>query len=88
MAIKLKDDVRKKLIATIQSYCEENMNESIGDLKAGFLLEFMLKEIGPAVYNKAIADAQAYFQERVTDLDGCCYEPEVGQRITRRKTDD
>ncbi len=76
MAIKLKDDVRKKLIAAIQSYCEENMDESIGDLKAGSLLEFMLKEIGPAVYNKAISDAQAYFQERVTDLDGCCYEPE------------
>ena len=76
MAIELKDEVRKKLIAAIQSYFEENIDEPIGDLKAGFLLEFMLKEIGPAVYNKAIADAQAYFQERITDLDGCCYEPE------------
>lgn len=88
MAIELKEDVRKRLIAAIKLYFDENMDEPIGDLKAGFLLEFMLKEIGPAVYNKAIGDAQAYFQERVTDLDGCCYEPEVDQHITRRKTDD
>lgn len=29
----------------------------------------MLKEIGPAMYNKAIADAQARLQERVAELD-------------------
>jgi hypothetical protein len=28
------------------------------------------------VYNKAIADAQAYFQERAVDLEGVCYEKE------------
>jgi len=28
------------------------------------------------VYNRAIADAQAYFQERTVDLEGVCYEKE------------
>jgi hypothetical protein len=40
------------------------------------LLDFCVREIGPAVYNQAIADAQAYFQGRVADLEGVCYEPE------------
>jgi uncharacterized protein (DUF2164 family) len=48
----------------------------IGDLKAGLLLDYCLKEIGPVFYNRAIADAQAYFQERVVDLEGVCYEKE------------
>ena len=36
------------------------------------------KEIGPAIYNQAIADAQAYFTGRVADLEGVCHEPEFG----------
>jgi hypothetical protein len=35
-----------------------------------------LKEIGAVVYNRAIADAQSYFQGRVADLEGVCYEKE------------
>jgi uncharacterized protein (DUF2164 family) len=46
-------------------------------LKAGLLLDYCLKAIGPAIHNKAIADAQAYFQGRVADLQGVCYEPEL-----------
>ncbi len=32
--------------------------------------------IGPTVYNGAVRDAQAWFQEKVGDLDGSCFEPE------------
>ena len=37
-----------------------------------------LKEIGPSIYNQAIADAQSYFTGRVADLEGVCHEPEFG----------
>ena len=50
----------------------------VGDLKAKLLLDFFLGEIGPIVYNSAIADAQAYFQGKVADLEGSCYEAEFG----------
>ena len=39
---------------------------------------FVLKEIGPSIYNAAITDAQVYFRERVADLEGACFEPEFG----------
>ena len=48
----------------------------MGDLKANLLLDFVLKEIGPSIYNTAIADAQTYFQGRVADLEGVCHEKE------------
>jgi uncharacterized protein (DUF2164 family) len=76
MAITLPSEKTKQLLASIKRYAAENLDEDIGDLKAGMLLDFCLVEIGPAVYNKAIADAQAYFQERAIDLEGVCYEPE------------
>jgi uncharacterized protein (DUF2164 family) len=76
MAIKLSADTRKRLVTSIKRYAAENLDEAIGDLKAGLLLDYCLKEIGPSIYNQAIADAQAYFTGRVADLDGVCHEPE------------
>ncbi len=52
------------------------MDEDIGDLKAGLFLDFCLQEIGPSVYNQAVADVQAVLQGRVTDLDSECYKAE------------
>ena len=78
MAIKLARDTQKRSIASIRRYFAENMEEEVGDLKAQLLLDFFLKEIGPTVYNHAILDAQAYFQEKTADLDGTCHEPEFG----------
>jgi uncharacterized protein (DUF2164 family) len=76
MAITLSDDARQRLTASIKRYFAENMGEEVGDLKTSLLLDFCLKEIGPSIYNQAIADAQAYFQDKAADLDGTCYEPE------------
>lgn len=79
MAIKLPAETTTQLNASIKRYFAEYLDESdVGDLKAGMLLDFCLKEIGPTVYNQAILDAQKYFQERVVDLEGVCYEKEFG----------
>ena len=78
MPIKLSPETTKRLVASIKRYAAENLDEEIGDLKAGLLLDYCLKEIGPSIYNQAIADAQAYFTGRVADLEGVCHEPEFG----------
>ena len=68
MNIELSKEARAQAIASLQRYFEENMPEPIGELPAGLLLNFFLEEIGPAVYNRAIADAQARMEQRVVDL--------------------
>ena len=78
MAIKLSQQDRQQAIESVKRYFAEHMEEQIGDLKATLLLDFCLAEIGPSIYNKAIADAQACLQERVGDLDGTCFEREFG----------
>ncbi len=76
MPITLSPDQTTRLQASLKRYVAEHLEEEIGDLKAALLLEFCLAEIGAVVYNQAIADAQAYFQERASDLDGVCHQPE------------
>lgn len=76
MTIEISPDASKAAIASIQRYFAEIMEEEIGNLAAGALLGFFLKEIGPIVYNKAVADAQARLQARVMELDVEVYEEE------------
>jgi uncharacterized protein (DUF2164 family) len=68
--IELTRQTRAEAIASIQRYFEENLPEPIGNLPAGLLLDFFIEEIGPAIYNRAIADAQERLQQRVMDLSG------------------
>ena len=70
MTIELSKQARAEAVASIQRYFREEMPEPIGELPAGLLLNFILEEIGPAIYNKAIGDAQARLQQRVADLEG------------------
>ncbi|MGB7548535.1 MAG: DUF2164 domain-containing protein [Terracidiphilus sp.] len=70
MPIEIPKQVRITAIASIQRYFEENMPEPIGDLPAGLLLNYFIEEVGPTIYNQAIADAQTRMQQRVSDLNG------------------
>jgi uncharacterized protein (DUF2164 family) len=76
MTIELDKEARAEAIASIQKYFQENMEEPIGNIAAGGLLGFFLEEIGPAVYNKGVADAQARLQMRVSELDIEVHEEE------------
>ena len=76
MSIELSKQARAEAIASIERYFSENMPEPLGDLAAGLLLNFFIEEVGPAIYNQAIVDAQTRVQQRVADLNGELYEDE------------
>ena len=76
MDIKLNPEIEKGLLGPIQRFVAEEYGASVGDLGARTFLTFCLKELGPAIYNQAIADAQACVQERVTDLENICFAEE------------
>ncbi|MDQ0189349.1 DUF2164 domain-containing protein [Alicyclobacillus cycloheptanicus] len=56
--LKLPREQKQLLISDIQAYIEAEWGESIGELAAGNLLDFMLQELGPHIYNQAIRDAK------------------------------
>ena len=76
MSIELSKEARAQAVLSIERYFRENMDEPIGNVAAGGLLGFVLEEIGPAIYNKAVADVQERLQARVSELDLEVHEDE------------
>ncbi|WP_294770447.1 DUF2164 domain-containing protein [uncultured Rhodoferax sp.] len=69
MAIEIPKDARQQAVSSIERYFREHMDEPIGNIAAGGLLGFFLEEIGPLVYNQAVADVQERLQARVAEVD-------------------
>lgn len=74
--IKLSPEARTRATSSIRRYFAEELDLDIGDLKAGGVLDFFVEEIGPTIYNQAIADARSFFDERAADLAAICYQAE------------
>jgi uncharacterized protein (DUF2164 family) len=87
MTIELAKETRQEAIASIERYFRENMEEPIGNVAAGGLLGFFLEEIGPLVYNKAVADVQERLQMRISELDIEIHEDEFAywRKFDRQK---
>lgn len=83
MTITLSAETRVRFIASIKRYFAETLEDDIGDLKASLLLDFVLREMGPSIYNRAVADAQARIQDMVLELDSSCYEADLGYWIKK-----
>lgn len=75
-AIKIDDEAKKRAVASIRRYFREELDLDIGDLKATLVLDYFIDEHGPTIYNQAIADARAFFDERSADLAAVCYKAE------------
>ena len=78
--IRLSAARRADLVARIQVHLREHFEDDVGELKAGLLLDFFVKELGPPVYNQAIKDAHDFVSEKLVDLEGEFYEPEEPPR--------
>jgi uncharacterized protein (DUF2164 family) len=74
----LTKEARAQAVASIERWFRDNRDERIGNIQAAALLAYFLEEIGPSVYNQAIADAQERLQLRVTELDIECHADEFG----------
>lgn len=69
MPIELNREAKGQAIASIERYFAEELDQRIGNIGAGALLSFFLEEIGPLVYNQAVAQVQERLQARVQELD-------------------
>ena len=74
MAIELDREARAQAIASLERYVEEALEQRIGNIAAGALLGFFLEEVGPLVYNQAVAQVQERLLARVQELDIECHE--------------
>jgi len=78
MPIELSKAAHAAALTSLERYFLEENGEPIGNMAAGALLAFFLADIGPAIYNQAIADAQESLQARVAELDIDLHEAPFG----------
>ena len=85
MTITLNKDARATAVTSIERYFKDEFDEKIGNIRAAALLNFFLEEIGPSVYNQAVAAVQERLIGRVTEVDIECHEDEFGYWMKRPK---
>lgn len=66
--IELDKDVKREIIYKIKEHYLKETGDEIGDLKALLMLDFILEEIGPAIYNIGVYDSYKYMEDRTLDL--------------------
>lgn len=76
MPIDLTRDEEKAFLESIRAFFADHLDEEIGELKSRLVLDYVLKEIAPTAYNRGVADAQAYLQDKVAEVDVSIHLPE------------
>lgn len=76
MPVKFSVEEKMKLIPRIQQYFARERDEEMGILAAEIFLDFVAAEIGPFIYNQALANARRVLTDNAAELEFKLYELE------------
>jgi|BioPla2DNA2_1021312.scaffolds.fasta_scaffold415903_1 uncharacterized protein (DUF2164 family) len=65
ISIKLPKEQKDMIVRDLKAFFEEERSETIGNLAAEQFIDFMIKEVGPFLYNKGIEDARQLVMEQL-----------------------
>jgi uncharacterized protein (DUF2164 family) len=85
MAIVLSKQEAEEVVHSLRKYFREELEQEIPEMRARFLLEYVLKEIAPYAYNKGVKDAESHLRATIEDLPSVCFEEELGYWRGRKK---
>ncbi|ERI09762.1 DUF2164 domain-containing protein [Aneurinibacillus aneurinilyticus] len=66
---KLPREQKLQIASNVQQYFKTELSEEIGQLAAEHLIDFMLKELSPYIYNKAIQDARSIVEQQMVSIE-------------------
>ena len=66
----LTDDRREALAAHLRRLFAAEFDEDLSAFRADAIIDLMLKQLGPSVYNQAVEDVRAHMQGKLDDLSG------------------
>jgi uncharacterized protein (DUF2164 family) len=81
---KLTLEQKQAMIGQVQQYMEREIGETLGDLAAEGMVDFMLQTVGPIVYNEALQDARKVINERMLSLEDELYTLEKPFKLMPR----
>ncbi|MCH4889477.1 DUF2164 domain-containing protein [Acidaminobacter sp. JC074] len=66
--IKLTPQIKEKIIDSLRDYFQEERSEDLSHLGADLMLDFILKEVGPMIYNQALIDVHEMMESKIEDI--------------------
>ncbi len=66
--IKLSQANQRDLKEKIVRYFAEERGEDLGELASQLILDFVMEELAPNIYNQGVEDAHIYMKDRIEDL--------------------
>jgi uncharacterized protein (DUF2164 family) len=85
MILKMPREQKIQIISLVQQYFREERDEEIGDLAAEFLMDFMMKQISPFIYNQAINDVQSIVSQKMALLEEDVYALKMPTKLSYQK---
>ncbi|WP_119308397.1 DUF2164 domain-containing protein [Cohaesibacter haloalkalitolerans] len=63
--ISFSKEEKQQLVQLLQDYFSENLEQEVGRFEIEFLLDYMIKQLGPVFYNKGLLDARAMLEKHL-----------------------
>lgn len=77
MRIRLSQERHARLVEILQRFTHDELGFELSDFQAGRLLDHMVQVLGAPICNQAIQDARRFVHDKLDDLEGEFYEPEL-----------
>jgi uncharacterized protein (DUF2164 family) len=95
MPASLSNEQKSEVVASLRRFFTEELDQDLSEMRAAFVLDYILTEIAPVAYNQGVEDARKYLASAAEDLPGVCFEEALtywkrqgGGREIRRKPKD
>ncbi len=66
--LQLTKEQKEYFISSLQQYFLQERDEELGHLGAELMLRFILRELGPDLYNQGVRDATSWLMRRIDDI--------------------
>ena len=84
--IEFSKEEKSLLVKKIQLYFNDELDQTIGQFDAEFLLDFFAEEVGVYFYNRGLLDAQAILESKMDSITDAIYEIEKPTEFSRWST--
>jgi len=71
--VELSREARQAAAAGLSKVLAEELDVEVGSLQAEMILDRLMLDLGPVIYNRALADARAVIAARAEDMDEALY---------------
>ncbi|HAZ94318.1 MAG TPA: DUF2164 domain-containing protein [Porticoccaceae bacterium] len=71
--IVFKKEEKERIVQKMQQYFNNELNQTLGQFDAEFLLDFFSDDVGSFYYNRGLLDAQAVLHEKAEHIADAIY---------------